>query len=1406
MLRGADLTDKLPSPPAGYVTTNDVTNTCCVIASEMPLIQTDYKWHTITPVRSLFPDEICREVPVCTARATRFLSQPVTSVVGNGADDVDRSPAKRYQCPWEWDNSVDVALSLEALCLERPRKRLRTIPRVTEENADEEGSIDQNGDADQEEGTDAKCTDQGENAVQDESTAQSQERNTGLEWDSGEERSTGQKCSADNEGNPIQTESVDEKRWPLQMDAKCFEAGPEKAEACAAACVIAPGDFHPGDKQLIDDTEVSSSTSQKCRQSQLNIAGKRMGLDLWIDRVNEAPDSGAEHDFAMFLSQQMANTRISDLRVFPASQPAGANGFNKSSSHTTNHLSQDSSYQSPSPHPASAQCLNGCESFLNDSPAAMCANIPEPSPPDHTDSPIGSRNPSPSPESGRADPVSPRTVSHLAEVVSAALAAQCPSREPGLRPSHAERGWSPGEPRSPGPSESGSADGRYAGSQIRYSQADTVPCSPNGRPDFLTRVFSGRTESEAASLAGADTQLSCQTAEEMDPSSRAEIEPNVSTIVPNVSTPILSIRPSSPRIEDARFSETGADEPTSVIPPSSAETQQSLLGREERALSLSAGGRDESGSDSATHRSDQSGLSGYIGRLVDGLEGSPPSRQGRDTADATGEPLLGVGGARTISGEIPYAGEQFPPTESEEPSPRSPIPPLCHEQRLQLLLASGLDTVSDRGAAAHATPTASQEVEIVAGLGPSAGSAVSASVTVSRPTGERSGPAQSTQRDPLTPPAAALEDGLGTCGLSPVLEEEEPSPSVAAVSEFNTDQSRSETDSDVLNDARLLSLTADSSSDLPAVAAASSSYPPALAAASSSDPPAPAAAPAPAAPVADFQGSAITGDQGRTSHREEAQSSDESDGVRETRTESDQSCGYVTDECAGDLFSGESESDYSCSPSDTESDRADIVPPVPADSLSRPSGGASVPRDSSAASRCVLAGSARDDESPAVAEATAPLDLSPFRPCVATDPAPAAAVQPAALCSEQPLDETKCTIPVNVNASPGTDAGHSSPGTNTDSPACGQGSPAGDPADREPPSPSLSLGSGSVASGGRSPARPAAAMPDSPGSEVGSEGLAASRSSEDLFLGGAGPPSPLAAEEGLPVCATQPFRPSLGLGPAGGDTEDAEHTNDAPYVLDTDTGRSFAGSGGQVPAAEAAVPSEAGCGPTPAASGNCGTGTDDTGSSGSHRQHQAAALTPADLRNSAAHHGRGVGSGSDGPMSPSITGPEDRSPVAADTRQQILLARAATVPPCAVSECAAAPRLGTAGSVARSAAEGAALPPGGRGGGSTACFPSRPGLVAERAPADHSAFRPAGGGSDSAPRQPAEAATPEPDGADTALGLSADGCGGGAGPAEPPEGARMPPPLPSPAARTRTIRVGLSRRALLRPLHRRPNN
>ena len=80
------------------------------------------------------------------------------------------------------------------------------------------------------------------------------------------------------------------------------------------------------------------------------------------------------------------------------------------------------------------------------------------------------------------------------------------------------------------------------------------------------------------------------------------------------------------------------------------------------------------------------------------------------------------------------------------------------------------------------------------------------------------------------------------------------------------------------------------------------------------------------------------------------------------------------------------------------------------------------------------------------------------------------------------------------------------------------------------------------------------------------------------------------------------------------------------------------------------------------------------------------------------------------------------------------------------------------------------------------------------------AATPLTGGGDSAPRQPAEATTPEP---------ACDGqpvLSGGDGPlvADPPEGARVPAALPPPG-RPRAIRVGLSKRAQLRPLHvRRP--
>ena len=80
------------------------------------------------------------------------------------------------------------------------------------------------------------------------------------------------------------------------------------------------------------------------------------------------------------------------------------------------------------------------------------------------------------------------------------------------------------------------------------------------------------------------------------------------------------------------------------------------------------------------------------------------------------------------------------------------------------------------------------------------------------------------------------------------------------------------------------------------------------------------------------------------------------------------------------------------------------------------------------------------------------------------------------------------------------------------------------------------------------------------------------------------------------------------------------------------------------------------------------------------------------------------------------------------------------------------------------------------------------------------AATPLTGGGDSAPRQPAEATTPEP---------ACDGhrvLSGEDGPlvADPPEGARVPAALPPPG-RPRAIRVGLSKRAQLRPLHvRRP--
>ena len=537
--------------------TSDAEKTCT--ASGVSSSHAPSNWSVEVFDKAFYPGESRQEVSPDPSRVIRFFSQPATDTVCRTDESVIHHSAKRLQRLW--NESVDVALSLEALCLERPRKRFCSMAVLAEESVSPTDSVFR-----------VKHPE-----------------------------------PASEQHGPI----------PVQPSASC-------------------GDSPSENNQLREpvETDMPSASNQTPHKVRSDVAEKWTCLDRWLERLDDVSGDVGDGDSTVFLSQQLARARISEVGEFSASLPVGVGASS----------GPPSARQSTPPAPSTD----------------LSTRLPPPqrveSEPDIATS---LQSQSQSEELGE-HPLSPLTASHLAAVVTAAMAVQADRRETGRRDNpQTERAYgrgrspSPGGPRSLSPdrsdTEGGSGRGRSAEDPFRYSKADTVPCSPNERPHAWARALSSQTNSDPPSQAATEAHLADQPIQESCPSSQVDLfDPQKSDQSQN------DHELQSRCDEDVELSAhvgmcvgSGARSP--------AEIQPGSLSGEEPLRPPAAGGCSQPASPPCSGQSD---LTGYISQLVDGVgtglacpadqatESGPPEDLTDRNSRTAGRPSLGsVGGS-----------------------------------------------------------------------------------------------------------------------------------------------------------------------------------------------------------------------------------------------------------------------------------------------------------------------------------------------------------------------------------------------------------------------------------------------------------------------------------------------------------------------------------------------------------------------------------------------------------------------------------------------------------------------------------------------------------------------------------------------------------------------------------------
>ena len=536
---------------------SDAEKTCT--ASGVSSSHAPSNWSVEVFDKAFYPGEARQEVSPDPSRVMRFFSQPATDTVCRTDESVSQHSAKRLQR--SWDESVDVALSLEALCLERPRKRFCSMAVLAEENV---------------------------SPTDDFSRVKHPE-------------------SANNQDDSI----------PVQPNASRSDPVPESKQSYQSS-----------------EPNMPSASNQKTHELQRNVAEKPTCLDRWLERLDDVSGDVGDGDSTVFLSQQLARARISEVGEFSASLPVGvgaSSGPPSGEKGTPPAPSTDLSTRLPPPQ--RVECEPDIATSLQSQSQSQELD---------------------------GHPLSPLTASHLAAVVTAAMAVQADRRETGRR-DNPQAGRAYGRGRSPPPggsrslspdrsdTEGGSGCGRSAEDPFRYSKADTVPCSPNERPHAWARALSSQTNSDPPSQAATEAQLADQPIQESCPSSQVDMfDPQKSD------QPQNDHELQSRCDEDVELSgHVGMCVGSGARSP--AEIQPGSLSGEEPLRSPAAGGCSQPASPPCSGQSD---LTGYISQLVDGVgtglacpadqvtESGPPEDLTDRNSRTAGRPSLqSVGGS-----------------------------------------------------------------------------------------------------------------------------------------------------------------------------------------------------------------------------------------------------------------------------------------------------------------------------------------------------------------------------------------------------------------------------------------------------------------------------------------------------------------------------------------------------------------------------------------------------------------------------------------------------------------------------------------------------------------------------------------------------------------------------------------